>query len=412
MPIITRAVSVTPPVSVPELGYISATYYDPAGGAWHLTTPSAGWYTLADGVSGLGAAPIEVTTDPYPRGGSKVRHVQPTFRTIVWPLHVYGATHLEFVGRWRALARAFSRTSRDGPGVLEIARPDGTRRRINVYYQEGFDGQGSRNASSTLFDSAILTLFCEDPYWVDPVTQSVHREYGTSSPFLTPYPTVSSSQVLGATTVTNPGDVIVWPEWTITGPASLITFTRTDTGDAFAINPTSVSGSLLATEKVVVSTDPPRVRKYTAEVQTINLGAATAGTITIGFDGQTTASIAYNATAATVQTALEALSNVDAGDIAVSGGPLPGTISISVAGQYLGTDVPAVTVTPSGLTGGTVTVATTTQGAVVNWIGAVNFPGARLWGLDPGDNDITFQLDGSGAGSAVDLTFNARYETA
>lgn len=412
MPVITQATAEAPSVSVPEIGQISATYYDPAGGQWPLTTPSLGWHTLADGVSGLGAAPIALTTDDYPRGGSKVRHVQPVSRTIVWPLHVSGATHLEFVQRWRALARAFARTFRDGPGILEIARPDGTRRRINVHYQEGFDGQGNRNASSNIFDTAVLTLFCEDPYWYDPVAESVHREYGTSSAFLNPFPTVSSGQVLGATTVDNEGDVIVWPTWTITGPASLVTFTRTDTGDEFVIDPADVSGSLLATEKVTVSTDPPRVRKYTAEVQTIDLGAATAGTITITFDGQTTGSIAYNADAATAQAALEALSGIDPGDVTVSGGPLPGTITLSFAGQYLGTDVPEVTVTPTGLTGGTVTVSTTTQGSTDNWIGAVNFPGAVLWGLDPGDNPVTFQLDGSSAGSAVDLTFNPRYETA
>lgn len=98
------------------------------------------------------------------------------------------------------------------------------------------------------------------------------------------------------------------------------------------------------------------------EVQTINLGAATAGTITITFDGETTGAIAFNATASAVQTALDALSNVDAGDIVVTGGPLPGTITLTFGGQYAGRDVAQVTVTPTGLTGGTVTVATSTAG--------------------------------------------------
>ncbi len=99
-----------------------------------------------------------------------------------------------------------------------------------------------------------------------------------------------------------------------------------------------------------------------SEVQTVNLGAATAGTITITFDGETTGAINFNATAAAVQTALEALSNVNPGDVAVTGGPLPGTITLTFGGRYLGTNVPQVTVTPTGLTGGTVTVATTTEG--------------------------------------------------
>lgn len=98
------------------------------------------------------------------------------------------------------------------------------------------------------------------------------------------------------------------------------------------------------------------------EQQTINLGAASAGTITITFAGQTTGSIAFNAIAGTVQTALEALSNVDPGDITVSGGPLPATVTLTFAGQYAGVNVAQVTATPTGLTGGTVTIATTVPG--------------------------------------------------
>lgn len=98
------------------------------------------------------------------------------------------------------------------------------------------------------------------------------------------------------------------------------------------------------------------------EVQTIDLGGATAGTITIDFDGEVTGAIAFDATAAAVQAELEGLSNIDPGDVAVTDGPLPGTITLTFGGRYAGVNVPEVVVTPSGLTGGTVTVATTTEG--------------------------------------------------
>lgn len=48
---------------------------------------------------------------------------------------------------------------------------------------------------------------------------------------------------------------------------------------------------------------------------------ATGGTFTVTVAGQTTAGVAYNATAGTLQTALEALSNVAPGDVTVTGGP-------------------------------------------------------------------------------------------
>ncbi|MCX5562711.1 phage tail protein [Streptomyces sp. NBC_00038] len=326
MPLITAPVTTPPdtgggtptPVPFPEIGFAVASYTDPTGKVWPLTDEAAGWFTLADGVSGLGAAPYALTSDAHPRGGARLRYVQPQARAIVWPLYVYGETHDEFVGRWRALATAFTRTLRENPdgtrtpGVLEIARPDGTRRHVRVFYQEGFEGRGTKG-SGIVSDAAALTLWCEDPYWFDPVDVSVHQETGALSSFFTPYPTVSSSQVLGATTVKNPGDVTVWPQWTVTGPASLITFTHEGTGESFTVDPTAVGhGNLLAGQQVTITTDPPSVRYQ---------------------DGS-------------------------------------------------------------------------------NWVGALDWPSAVLWGLAPGDNPVTFQLDGSGPGSAVDLTYNPRYETA
>lgn len=99
------------------------------------------------------------------------------------------------------------------------------------------------------------------------------------------------------------------------------------------------------------------------EVQTVGLGAASAGTITITFDGQTTTALAFNASNAAVLAALESLSNINPGDITVTGGPLPGVITLTFTGALAGTNVPEVTVTPTGLTGGTVAVNTTTQGS-------------------------------------------------
>lgn len=113
----------------------------------------------------------------------------------------------------------------------------------------------------------------------------------------------------------------------------------------------------------------------TSEVQTIGLGAASAGTITIGFDGETTAAIAFNATASAVQTALNALSTINPGDVVVTGGPLPGVITLSFGGRYVGQDVPVVVVTPTGLTGGTVTVTTTTPGGSAVSDGREKFAG-------------------------------------
>jgi hypothetical protein len=98
------------------------------------------------------------------------------------------------------------------------------------------------------------------------------------------------------------------------------------------------------------------------EVQTIiKTGTVTGGTFTITYSGQTTAAIAYDATPAAVQTALEALSNLGAGQIAVAG-TANSVYILTFKGTLAGTDVAAVTVGSGSLTGGgnygTVTVAT------------------------------------------------------
>jgi flagellar hook-associated protein 2 len=72
-----------------------------------------------------------------------------------------------------------------------------------------------------------------------------------------------------------------------------------------------------------------------AEVQHLDfVDRATGGTFTLTYDGQTTAAIARNASIAEVQAALEALSNVSAGDITVGGDQLStnnGTMTFTFA---------------------------------------------------------------------------------
>ena len=302
----------SPPVQLPDVGRAHAVYLDPRGGVWPLTDPAAGWFTPSGAVAGLGAAPVELATDAHPRGGARLRHVQPQARDITWGLHVWGDTHDELTGRWRTLARAFTDTLRYGPGAVEIARPDGDRRQIAVYYRGGFESDGDMRLDA----SAAISLWCEDPYWTDPVPITEHRAHtGGNVSFFTNFFQLSSGRTLGSTTLTNPGDVIAYPTWTITGPASLITFTHVASGASFALNPSASAighGALLAGQQVTIRTDPIQVRYQNGD----------------------------------------------------------------------------------------------------NWTGGLNWPAASLWGLQPGENEVTFQLDGASTGSAVDVEFHARYETA
>lgn len=100
----------------------------------------------------------------------------------------------------------------------------------------------------------------------------------------------------------------------------------------------------------------------TDEVQTLTEGGSGLTSFTITYSGQTTASLDDEATAAEVQAALEALSNIAPGDVTVTGGPLStGPFTLTFGGTLADTNVAAVTTTPTGGTG-TVDVATATAG--------------------------------------------------
>lgn len=88
----------------------------------------------------------------------------------------------------------------------------------------------------------------------------------------------------------------------------------------------------------------------TDEVQTVTLNSSTGGTFTLGYGGQTTANIAYNASAATVQTALEGLSSIGAGNVSVSGAN-GGPYTITFLNTLGKTDVENVVFDGANLTG-------------------------------------------------------------
>lgn len=86
----------------------------------------------------------------------------------------------------------------------------------------------------------------------------------------------------------------------------------------------------------------------------VSLGSPSAGTFTLTFNGVTTSGIAYNATAATVQAALVALSSVGAGNMLVTGSA-GGPYTVQLVGT-LAQSALALTGSGSGLTGGTFSI--------------------------------------------------------
>jgi RHS repeat-associated protein len=113
-------------------------------------------------------------------------------------------------------------------------------------------------------------------------------------------------------------------------------------------------------------------------VQMVQLsGSPTGGTFTLTWGGQTTSAIAYNASAATVQSALQGLSSIGSGNALVAGGTSGGPWVVRFAGTLAGAAQPALTGNGSGLTGGSspnVAITVTSLGGDAGWQQQVTDP--------------------------------------
>lgn len=315
MPLFAGSVTILPPAPVPDIppvpfrqdvGTMRATWTDPTGVAWPLSdiSPERGYFTTRQ-IAGWGAQPYEIVTDPMSRGGESVRYIRPQPARLTWPLHIWGETHQQFIERYRALRKAFLATVHlSMPGLLTVARPDGSARAVEAYYEDGWTGEGGENWLSA---NPVLTLFCPDGAWRDVVRTVVRRGASATVPFADPFMTLSSSQTLGTTEIDNPGDITAWPEWTIFGPCTGLVATNTTLNQSFTLTHTLSTG-----QTATITTDRPTVRGNAGE----------------------------------------------------------------------------------------------------NISGSLNWPSAYLWGLRPGINNITFNVLGSGATSAIELGFYPRYEGA
>ncbi len=95
----------------------------------------------------------------------------------------------------------------------------------------------------------------------------------------------------------------------------------------------------------------------TDEIQTLTITGATGGTFTASFNGVATSPLAYNVSAADLQTALRALSTINGANVTVSGSA-GGPYTITFVGSLGKANVPMVVADASGLTGaGTPTIA-------------------------------------------------------
>lgn len=148
----------------------------------------------------------------------------------------------------------------------------------------------------------------------------------------------------------------------------------------------ALTAALLRTCYVVSSQPVSLAINGVTGLQTVTItGGATGGTFTLTYSGQTTAGIAWNAAASTVQTALQALSSIGAGNVAVSGNA-GGPWTVQFVGTLAVQTISAMTGSGGSLTGGSpvLTIAVVQAGATPTSTRALNANAPLMWALQDG----------------------------
>lgn len=139
---------------------------------------------------------------------------------------------------------------------------------------------------------------------------------------------------------------------------------------------TAPVGTAAPTPAQVAALDPAT---YGDDSATVNV-TATGGTFTLSVGGQTTAAIAYNATAAAVKTAVELLTTVGSGYATVTGTNATSGLTLTITKEFTG----SISGSGSSLTGGTLAVVTS------SWknIGHTSRDDLPEFGFDGGDTEV------------------------
>lgn len=182
------------------------------GGTTYVFDGSSNYLAVVDSQSGeLGnyAPPVVLIDQRTPlRPGTTIRYQDIQPRIVTYPLQVTAASETALRTAVRTLVSAFMTTSAGNPGTLIATAPDGSQRQnTSAYYYDGLEGDGTypkRVPGGILFP---LQIMLPDPFWYD--TTAITST--TNGPF---NPSVNIP-------ITNSGDYLVWPKYTITGPGGV-----------------------------------------------------------------------------------------------------------------------------------------------------------------------------------------------
>jgi hypothetical protein len=227
---------------------LAVSYIDPDGNNWNLSdvTMRAG-YACA-GIAGIDGLPTSMQLIPMLDGTSRTDLYIPQPGTITLGLMIdrpgdSGDENAYYALLDKLVYAFYNRRNRlPAPGYIQIQRPDGTTRQVQVFTTSGLDtpSVGIHNMLYT------LTLQTPDPFWYDQQTQELIFSIGGSAPGILPMlPIVlGSSTIIGGASVLNSGGADAYPMWTLTGPGTPVIQNLT-TGLQWSLNVPVTSGHVV-----------------------------------------------------------------------------------------------------------------------------------------------------------------------
>ncbi len=226
-------------------------------GAEHILTDHPN-IDVPFGLRGLDLPPHALAADKVPlAAGSRLRRVSVEPRDLDLPLEILGADAASLRATVSQVGRWFN-TRRSGgiprPVRLRSTSALGDVRELTGVYAKGLEGQITEDALGYR-QRAIVTLYCEDPYWYDTATIAQTYTVGAAARArflgrLLPL-RLSTSAVFAQPTVDNPGDAEAWPVWTIVGPGVNPVLRNRTTGETLALTLTLARG-----ERLIVNCRP------------------------------------------------------------------------------------------------------------------------------------------------------------
>ena len=184
-------------------------------------------------------------------------------------------------------------------GRLRVTTPDAQWRELELRYDDGAEGEYDVDPLVRRHTASGMRMTAEDPFWLgEPVVAEFPYPTDTPAFFTGPPFRLAPSEVLGRSSLTNPGDVDAYAVWRIQGPCTgfsvgigdqVVTMTRTMTAAGYVeidTNPAaktirSQTGTNLWSQAAEVSMAP--LPPGEVEVTTAVLGAAAGTSVTVSF---------------------------------------------------------------------------------------------------------------------------------